>query len=381
MNDKYMKYRIPKARFFDRFGLAKRVSLVASLTLLCLASSTSFARNAMPSANRNPAKQGGESFGSYDDAAAPMLKEPRVLFGRPAMKTPAEQLAHAKALEKEGRIRKARKAYNALVHQWGYAPEAAHAQLGVAALYEQAGHFKEAFQEYQYYIDNFANGTENEAIRYQDLLASQFAIANALRSRLGSGWFSSPSADLVERMYGHIIDNGPDWERTPECMMLQAMCYEEDKAYLDAIPVYEALVSRYPYTRFKEEAQYRAATCRYMTSRMYPRDERTLKNALASLMKAFRDAPRHEMAPETSKRIAEMSANLTAMNFSKAEFYDKIRRDPDAAILAYSEFLNLYPTASEAPAAEARIQELKAEKMLTETSKAIGQEALKQEKQ
>lgn len=344
-------------------------------------SSTTLVRSAMPASNRNPAKQGGESFGSYDDAAAPMLKEPRTLFGRPAMKTPAEQLDYAKTLENQGQTRKARKAYNALVHQWGYSPEAAPAQLGVAALYEKAGHFKEAFQEYQYYIDNFANGTSAEGISYHDLLASQFAIANALRSRLGGGWFSSPSVDLVERMYGHIIDNGPDWERTPESMMLQAMCYEEDKAYLDAIPVYEALVSRYPYSRFKEEAQYRAATCRYRTSLKYPRDERTLKNALASLMKAFRDAPSHEMAPETSKRIAEMSANLTAMNFRKAEFYDKIRHEPDAAILAYGEFLNLYPTASEAPAAEARIQKLKAEKMQHETLKAIGQDAPKQEKQ
>ena len=372
-----MKYMIPKARFFERFGLAQKAGLVVGLTLLCLSSDTVLARSPMPANNRNPAKQDGASFGSYDETSAPALKEPRVIFGRPAMKTPAAQLDYAKALENEGRTRKARKAYNALVHQWGYSPEAASAQLGVAALYEKAGHFKEAFQEYQYYIDNFANGTRTEAVRYHDLLASQFSIANALRSRLGSGWFSSPSVETVGRMFGHIIDNGPDWERTPESMMLQAMCYESDKAYLDAIPVYEALVSRYPYSRFKEEAQYRAATCRYKTSRMYPRDERTLKNALASLMKAFRDAPSHEMASETSKRIAEMSAKLTAMNFSKAEFYDKIRHDPDAAILAYSEFLNLYPTASEAPAAEARIQTLKAEKLLHKTSKALGQDDLK----
>ncbi len=302
------------------------------------------------------------------------------MFGRPAMKTPAAQLDYAKALENKGRTRKARKAYNALVHQWGYSPEAAVAQLGVAALYEKVGHFKEAFQEYQYYIDNFANGTNAEAIRYHDLMSSQFAIANALRARLGSGWFSSPSVEMVVRMFGHIIDNGPDWERTPECMMLQAMCYENDKAYLDAIPVYEALVSRYPYSRFKEEAQYRAATCRYKTSRLYPRDERTLKNALASLLKARRDAPSHEMAAETSKRIAEMSANLTAMNFSKAEFYDKIRHDSDAAILAYSEFIHSYPTASEAPTAEARIRELKAKKM-QQTSKRLDPKIITQEKQ
>ncbi len=376
-----MKYTIPKARNFKRVGLAKKLGLVAALTLLCLTSDTVLARSPMPSNNQNSTQQGGESLRAYDDAGAPALKEPRVIFGRPAMKTPAEQLDYAKALEKEGRTRKARKAYNALVHQWGYSPEAALAQLGVAALYEKAGHFKEAFQEYQYYIDNFANGTSGEAIRYHDLLSSQFAIANALRSRLGSGWFSSPSVEMVERMFGHIIDNAPDWERTPECMMFQAMCYESDKAYLDAIPVYEALVSRYPYCSFKEEAQYRAATCRYKTSRMYPRDERTLKNALASLMKALRDAPGHEMASETSKRIAELSANLTAMNFSKAEFYDRIRHDSDAAILAYSEFIKSYPTASEAPAVEARIRELKAKKKMHQTPKSGDQENINQEKQ
>ncbi len=310
-----------------------------------------------------------------------MLKEPRLLFGRPSMKTPAEQLAYAQGLEKQGRIRKARKAYNALVHKWGYSPEAAPAQLGVAALHEMAGNFEEAFREYQYYVQNFANGNRIDDVSFDDILASQFAIANALRSKLHSNWFSSPSVDLVVGMFERIVTNGPDWERAPECMMLAATCYADEKKYLDAIPIYEALASRYPYSRFRVEAQYRAATCRYMTSRLYPRDERTLKNALASLMKAYRDGPTHEMAAETSKRIAEMSANLTAMNFSKAEFYDKIRQNPEAAIIAYTEFLDSFPTASEAPEADARIRRLKAEVAENKAlKKTLGQDDLKQEK-
>ena len=78
-------------------------------------------------------------------------------------------------------------------------------------------------------------------------------------------------------------------------------------------------------------------------------------------MNAYREKPTHEMGAVTSKRIAELSANLTAMNFEKAEFYDRIRRNPQAAILAYNEFLSNFPTASEAPKAEARVKEIKAQ--------------------
>jgi len=333
-----------------------RINSRMILAVLCLTATPVLARNGMSGANRHSAP-GVTGFYEKDDSAAPDLKEPRVIFGRPAKKTSAEQLVYARKLERKGQIRKARKAYNALVHRWGYAPEAAAAQIGVAALHEMAGNYKEAFREYQYYIDYFGDGG-SDGFAYNDVLASQFAVANALRAQMKGGWFSSPGADLVAALFGRIAANAPDWERAPECLMLQASCFEDDKKYLDAIPIYEALAVRYPRSSFSTDALFRAASCRYKTSQRYPRDERTLRNALAAGIKAMRADPGHELAEETSARIAELSSRLSATNFEKAQFYERIRNHPQAAIVAYRQFLSTFPTAAEADEARARIQRL-----------------------
>lgn len=345
-----------KSRNIKRSQLVCRFSSRVIVAALCLTATTVLARNGMAGANRSSAP-GVSGFLEKDESAAPQLKEPRVIFGRPAKKTPAEQLVYAKALEQQGHVRKARKAFNALVHSWGYAPEAATAQIGVAALYEMGGNFKDAFREYQYYIDYFADGG-GDGVSFNDILASQFGVANALRVKMNGGWFSSPGADLVAAMFGRIARNAPDWERAPECLMLQASCFESDKKYLDAIPIYEALAVRYPRSAFSTDALFRAAGCRYMTTKRYPRDERTLRNALAAGIKAMRADPGHELAEELSARIVELSSRLTATNFEKAEFYERIRKHPQAAIVAYRQFLADFPTAAEAGEARERIRQL-----------------------
>ena len=64
------------------------------------------------------------------------------------------------------------------------------------------------------------------------------------------------------------------------------------------------------------------------------------------------------MAAETSRRVTALSARATRMAWERAEFYDRVRKNPDAARLAYAEFLRLYPAAAEAPAVRARLAEL-----------------------
>lgn len=341
-----------------------RASGLAAVWLLAFAvCGTTMAKNGVGGArNVDPNADPDALLSGKDEAAAPELKEPRWLLGLPEKDTSAEQLAYARQLEKKGKISRARKEFNALVHEWGNSPEAPVAQLGVAALYESGGNFADAFKEYQYFIENYANGVNVEgSVAYEDIIAQQFAVANMLRSKMNTGWFSSPSVDLVTSAFRKIVNNAPDWKRAPECMMLEASAFESENKYQDAIVVYDDLVSRYPSSGFRYDALYRSATCRYQVSCKYPRDERTLKNALAALMAAFRENPEHDLAGITSKRIAELSQNLTAMNFEKAQFYDRIRRNPEAALIAYTEFLDTYPAAAEAPEARARIKQLKAD--------------------
>lgn len=335
--------------------------LCAAAAILLSITSSAWARSNMPASRGTASVDDANGYGlGRDEAAAPELKERRFWFGRPDQDTPAEQLAHAVRLEKAGRRRSARRAYDALVHEWGDAPEAAEAQLGVAALHEAAGNLVDAFREYQYFIEHYASGVEVGGLGYQKVVEQQFAVANSLRDKLGTGWFSSPDVEVVASMFRHIVRNAPEWSRAPECLLLAGAAYESEKMYAEAIVAYDALASRYPASDLRLDALYRAGACRYRISEKYPRDERSLNHALAALSRAFREDPRHPMAEAASKQIAELSRRRATMLFERAEFYDRIRKNPQAAIIAYEQFLTTCPASAEAPWVRDRVAQLKA---------------------
>ena len=340
---------------------ARIFAAAASAALLAAAATRTAA--AAPSPVRNPSQAASSDddnpFVERDRAAAPDLKTPCHLWGAPAEDDPASQLARARAFEARGRRKAARKAYDALVHNWGTSAEAPVAQLSVARLREAAGDLEEAFTEYQYYLERYAGSNPAPGYDWLDVVRSQYGIASALLPKSGRGPFSV-SPGLVASMFRHVVLNAPDWEKAPEAALQEGHARERDHDWDAAVAAYDRLMAKYPASRVRVEACYRAGECRWRVSEKWPNDERALVNALETMRRALRLDPSHAMAPETSRRVAALSARATRMAWERAEFYDRIRKNPDAARLAYAEFLRLYPAAKEAPAARARLAELEA---------------------
>lgn len=342
---------------------ARIFAAAASAALLAAAAPRTAA--AAPSPVRNPSQASSSDddnpFVERDRAAAPELKTPCHLWGAPAEDDPASQLARARAFEARGRRKAARKAYNALVHNWGTSAEAPVAQLSVARLREAAGDLEEAFTEYQYYLERYAGSNPAPGYDWLDIVRSQYGIAAALLPRSGRGPFSV-SPGLVASMFRHVVLNAPDWEKAPEAALQEGRARERDHDWDAAVAAYDRLMAKYPASRVRVEACYRAGECRWRVSEKWPNDERALVNALETMRRALRLDPSNAMAPETSRRVAALSARATRMAWERAEFYDRIRKNPDATRLAYAEFLRLYPAAKEAPAVRARLAELEAER-------------------
>ena len=296
---------------------------------------------------------------SKDMAAAPDFKEPGWLWSAPRETTAAAQMARAKALEAEGSLGAARKAYNALVKTWGTSPEAPEAQFRVAVLHETQRHFEEAFCEYQYYLEHYARTAPVPGVTYEIVLGAQFSVANHLRTRLGHG-IASPSTELVASMFRRLVKNAPDWRRADECVFNEALSYELGDIPAKAVPVYERLVAKFPDSGLVLDALYRAGFCRYRLALKTPNDERTAAHALDTLRRATRAGADHPEAERAFEAIKDLSARLTQGAYERAEFYDRIRHDPAAAILAYGQFLEEHPGAPQAEKVRARIVELKA---------------------
>ncbi len=298
-----------------------------------------------------------DSFDTWrlDEVEAPDRKAPSI-WRRPAQPTPEAQLEHARALEERGRRRAARRAYNALVHRWHTAPEAAGAQLAVARLHEAAGRHLRAFREYQYAAQHFSG-----QVLYRELLERQFALANALRADLRRGWlgFGRPaSADQVVSLFRGIARNAPSWARAPECYLLMGRTLEDQKRFDEALLPYETLVTRYPGHALEGQAMFGIAHSRYRLALRSPRDERTLRHALSMLASTLRDHPEHPERERLAAWSRELQARLVRMALERAEFYDRIRKHPRAAIVAYQEFLRQFPEGPEAAQARARMAEL-----------------------
>ncbi|MBQ9726075.1 MAG: tetratricopeptide repeat protein [Kiritimatiellae bacterium] len=335
----------------------KRIPTCLALFLLAAAPASAVRPSA---AARSPAGGAASADGARlaprDPAAAPDFKTPWRLFGAPAEDSPAAQFARARRLEGEERWSAAVSAYDALVHNWGSSPEAPEAQLSVARLLEFTGEYEKAFKEYQYFLEHYGASGGGE-FGYADVVAAQFACANQLRTRIsGSPW--SPSYGLVSAMFRKVADNAPDGPRAAESVYLQAMSLELGGADDRAVPVYERLPVRYPASDLVPSARYRAAFCRARLSDAAPNDERTLVHALQALRSALAAAPGSPDAPRAAERERELHARQTAQAFERAEFYDRVRRRPEAAAMAYRDFLRLHPDAAEAPRARARLAEI-----------------------
>ena len=280
----------------------------------------------------------------------------------PRENTSAAQFARARRLEAAGRFSAARKAYDALVHNWGASAEAAEAQLSVARLRERAKDFEEAFREYEYYLARYAGAGGAEGVSWSLVVESQRDIALDRLARLQRGGVAAPSSEWVASMFRHVVANAPDSPDAARCVFCEGLAYETDRRWSDAVTAYEKLASRYPRSALVPDAWYRSGACRYEISRRHPNDAKTLANALEVLRLALRTAPGHEAAALTAARIDELQARQTRLAWNHAEFYDRVRGKPDAALLAYRDFLERYPSAPEAAAVRERVAALEAGK-------------------
>ncbi|MGN0844773.1 MAG: hypothetical protein ACI4QT_06090 [Kiritimatiellia bacterium] len=321
---------------------------------LCMVAQGSNFSNTSPNGMDGGATRG--DIVGVDHAAAPAYKEPGFFWSRPRENTSEAQFARAKKFEDEGSFRKARNAYEALVCEWGDAPEAPEAQLRLARLMEKAERYERAFCEYQYYLEHYAGASVSGLASYAEIVSAQFAIANALREKVESA-FGAPLS-TVTSMYRHIVKNAPDWEKAADCVFFEALTFEVCGKLERAVPVYERLCVKYPANALVADARYRAAFCRYRISAKAKNDERSAANALQALRLATRFAPEHPDAAKAMEAISDLSRRLSAMAYQKAAFYDRGRKNPEAAKLAYRQFLEQYPAAEEAPLVKARLVEL-----------------------
>jgi outer membrane protein assembly factor BamD (BamD/ComL family) len=288
----------------------------------------------------------------------PQRKTPS-LFHRPALPTASEQIAFAGELLAQARTGSAARAYLAVVHQWHDSPEAPRAQLASARLLYDSGHYRRAFDEFQYLVDFFPG-----LFPYDEAIDRQFRIANRIRTQEHRGFLFFPSYVAPERalpLFEQVLKNAPQGEHADESQFLVGTIHEGRREDEQAALAFETLRQRYPGSEFLAEAGFRAALAHLRIAGSVPRDERVCRSSL-SILNAFLSEHRdHPGAAEIRAGADGLRDKLAAMYYDRALFYDRRGNKPRAAIIAYSDFLNNFPTSSKAEDVRKRIAELEAE--------------------
>lgn len=273
------------------------------------------------------------------------------------MPTSAEQWEYARETQNQGWLKKADRRMLYLVRRWPNSQEAPWAQRARADMFYARGKLKTAFKEYQYLIDNYSSRMRD----YDSVLESQFEIAvhvmNQRRMRWLFGGYRAP--EYAVDYFEDVIRNGPQWARAPEAQFLIGQCHKEADDLEMAIAAYGVMGYRYPDSTFSEEAAWQQINCLEKLRRQYPQNLDILDRTLTATTVFLTTYPKSE----NKGRIIQLRNGLYEVKagriFDQAEFYAKVPKKPEAAIIYYEQLIEEYPKSRLVPDAQRRITEVR----------------------
>lgn len=279
------------------------------------------------------------------------------MFLSPDRDNAIDQLLYADELLEAGKLRKADKAYRALLDEWPHEPEASVALHKHANLLQRRGKLKDAFEALQRLIDDYPG-----QFKYEDVLQSQFDIAKETMSTRRGKFLFIPGFKAPERaldMFDQIVRNGPRWKHAPEAQYLQGEIREEIIEYELAVLDYTETLLRYPDSAFAEKAAFGRAKTLVRLSEQSPNDTDAAREARYALSLFQTTFPNSEFTPQVNALSQEVYDGLAKDAFDIAVYYDRIARKPQSALSAYESFARRFPSSEWTDQANQRINELK----------------------
>ncbi len=278
------------------------------------------------------------------------------LFLHPAKRDPKAQLEFANSLRESGRTRKAMRQYVALAVYWPESAEAATATYENARLLDRRHKYYKAFDEYQRLFDRYAG-----LFPYDESLKRQFEIAKYLMETKKGRFLFMPGFAAPERaipLFDKIVTNAPQWTLAPEVQYLRGRAYELSMDHELAIGAYMGAQNRFPDSPFAEKSAFAALRCYVVLARESPNNEQFLEGAWASVtmfLNGYPQSPDREKAADYRDELLRSRAKLS---YDRARYYDVIAKRPKAALLAYQDFVGLFPQSDWTAAARTRIDAL-----------------------
>lgn len=288
-------------------------------------------------------------------------------FLKAAQDTPEEQYEYAKSLEDEGELKKAARAYRALVKIWPSFREAGMAQFRFARIQEDIRHPQKAAEAYEYLLTYYTG-----AFPHQTALQRLFDLGVQLMNDRKADFLFFPGFKAPERAipaFENVVRFGPRWEGAAEAQYLIGQAHQSVKNYEEALQAYEVTQVNYPDSPWAEEAAYHTLQTLFVIAEEVPNSEAALEEAWISSV-LFRDEYPNSKHMDAVQAYQDTLLRRRAfLAYEQARYYDELARRPDAALQAYEDFIRQFPNSEWSDIAEVRIQTLR-----TQKSRATGED-------
>ncbi len=277
-------------------------------------------------------------------------------FGSPETGSSEKELALADSLRAAGKLRKAAKRYNTVVKHWGASCDAPVAQKAYADLLLEMEEMEDAFEQYQYLVRFYAGQFDYDAVLEKQMKIANYMMTTPRGRFLFLFVFAAPEKAVP--YYRQILANGPKWKRAPEAQFNIGLISEDIGDLESAILAYDAVMNRFRGHALAPDAAFRKAVCLMKLWQKTPRDERALRDALSALASFAASYPGDEDSDRAVDLIADLKEKLADMYFDQAEFYEKVKKNEKAAIIAYTEFVRQFPASKRVSEAQEKIDYL-----------------------
>ncbi|MEE9368767.1 MAG: tetratricopeptide repeat protein [Pontiella sp.] len=271
--------------------------------------------------------------------------------------TSAEQWGYALHTKEKGWLKKADRRMLYLYRRWPNSKEAPWAARARADILFERGKWKDAFEAYQYLIDNYSSRMNDYDVVLQRQFEISFKIMNRRRIRWIFGGYRAP--EYAVEYFEDVIRNGPQWTRASEAQFMIGKCNQDAKEYELAITAYGVLGYRYPDSTYAEEAAWQQIACLSKLRKDFPSSseilDRTLTATTVFLTTYSRSAHKSDIIL-LRNTLYEVKAKMV---FDEAQFYAKVPKEPEAAIIYYEKMIEEYPKSILVPFAEEQIAALR----------------------
>ncbi len=276
--------------------------------------------------------------------------------------TSAGQWEYARATQNKGRLRKADRRMLYLVRRWPNSKEAPWAARARADMLFSRGKLDDAFDAYQYLIDNYSSRMAD----YDAVLESQFEIAKRIMNHRRMRWFFGGfrSPEYAVQYFETIIRNGPQGSRAAEAQYMIGQCHQEEDDYELAIAAYGLLGYRYPDSRFAEQAAWQQITCLSELHEEFPSSPDVLDRLLTATTVFLSTFPSSDYKSQIIQLRNVLYETKAGGVYDTAAFYARVPKKPRAAIIYDKALIEEYPKSRLVPRSQKRIDEL--EEMLAQ---------------